>query len=716
MAVIGYIRKHSAIAVILVGISLVAFLVGPNLIDWAKNALGYSSGPGTKREVGIVNSQSVSLPEFEGLTLKNAEQKKINEQKADLTSEEIFTLKEQTWNQRVNEIIMGEEYNTLGLMISADEMIDLLRGSNPHPLIRQYFINENGQYDPNLVVQYMQNLDRMTPRDRSQWESFKEFVYNDRLNSKYQALISKGYYFPGALAKMEYKNSSDIVEMRYVAPKFTEISDSLVAEESTDDEYKEYYEKNKHKYQQNSSRDIEFVVFNILPSDEDLQAIEEETHEIFHDWTYANNPGGYVNNIPGNIYDSSWAGPEELSVFIDSVMFNEDIGIYVEPYKEGQAWHMARLMDRQIRPDSASAEHILISYQEAFRANPNLTRTKEEATLLADSIYNVIKHNPSKLQQIAVVMSDDGSVTNNMGNIGWLKDGSMVPAFNKAIIMGNKGDISLVETPFGYHIIHVIDQSEPRKKVRVAQIEVPIEYSSETYDQYYSVASRFAGENDSKEKFDQAVIDQGLDKREATYIREMQQNLPTFTNTRQIVRWTYWDDREVGDVSHLFDIGGKFIIATYTGSREKGEVPYSLMKERLVNNLKNERKTDYIFEKINELGTNDIYAIARAFNVTVDTNASLTFYARNLPGYGMEHNVIGQIFTYGQGENTGIIKGNAGIFIVEIDNVYEAPELGNYDSYINQKLMEFNQRVMGNFPYKALEQNADIKDYRRYFY
>jgi peptidyl-prolyl cis-trans isomerase D len=689
MAAIGYIRKHSAIAVILVGISLVAFLVGPNLIDWAKNVLGYSSGPGTKREVGIINGQSVSLPEFEGLTLKYAEQKKINEQKGDLTSEEIFTLKEQTWNQRLNEIIMQEEYNSLGLMISADEMIDLLRGSDPHPLIRQYFINENGQYDPNLVVRYMQNLDQMTPRDRLQWENFKEFVYNDRLNSKYQTLISKGYYFPETLARMEYKNSSDIVGIRYVAPKFLEISDSLVAEESTDDQYKEYYEENKHKYQQNSSRDIEYVVFNILPSDEDLQAIEEETQEIFHDWTYASNPGEYVNNIPGNIYDSSWVGHEELSVFIDSVMFNEDIGIYVEPYKEGQAWYMARLMGRQIRPDSANAEHVLISYQEAFRANPDLARTKDEATLLADSIYNVIRRDPSKLQQIAVMMSDDGSVANNMGNIGWLKDGTMVPAFNEAIIMGNKGDVSLVETPFGYHIIHVVDQSEPRQKVRVAQIEVPIEYSSETYDQYYSVASRFAGENNTKEKFDQAVIDQGLDKREGTYIREMQQDLPTFKNTRQIIRWIYWDDREVGDVSHLFDIGGKFIVATYTGSREKGEVPYSLMKERLVNNLKNERKTEYVLEKIDELGTNDIYAIARAFNVTVDTNSSLTFYARNLPGYGMEHNVIGKIFAYGQGENT---------------------------SYINQKLMEFNQRVTGSFPYKALELSADIKDYRRYFY
>ncbi len=715
MAVIGYIRKHSAIAVILVGISLVAFLVGPNLIDWAKNALGYSSGPGAKREIGIVNGQSISLTEFERLTLNNVEQTKVNQQKNDLTSEEVFTVKDQTWNQRVNEIIMQEEYNKLGLTISVDEMMDQLRGNNPHRLIRQYFVNERGQYDPNLVVQYMQNLDRMTPRDRAQWQNFKDFIYSDRLNSKYQTLITKGYYIPKKIAEVEYHNMSDIIEMRYVAPKFTEISDSLVGE-STKEQYEEYYEEVKHKFTQNTSRDIEFVVFNILPSDQDLADIEEEAKETFRDWTYASDPSEYVNNIPGNVYDSTWYGRGELSLFIDSLMFTQDIGVFVEPYKDGQAWHMARLMDRQVRPDSASAEHILIAYQGAFRTDPNLTRTKEEANALADSIYRVLKADVSKLPQLALSMSDDGSVQNNMGNIGWFKDGEMVYAFNQAAILGKTGDIVKVETPFGFHIIHVTGRTEPAMRVRVAQIEVPIEYSSKTFDEYYAVASRFAGENNTREKFDQAIIDEGLEKREATYLREMQLDLPTFKNTRQVIRWAYWDDREVGDVSTLFDIGGKFIVAVYTGKREAGIVPFEIMEERLVNNLKNERKTEYIYEKMNSVGTDDIYAIARAFNTKVDTNRNLTFAARNLPGYGTEHNVIGSLFTYEEGQNTGIIKGNAGIFIVEIDKVYKAPELNDYSSYVGQKVNEFEQRVGQNFPYTAIESVTEIEDYRRYFY
>jgi peptidylprolyl isomerase/peptidyl-prolyl cis-trans isomerase D len=377
---------------------------------------------------------------------------------------------------------------------------------------------------------------------------------------------------------------------------------------------------------------------------------------------------------------------------------------------------MARLMDRQMRPDSASAEHILIAYREALRANPNLTRSKEEAKALADSIFQVVRRNPSKLAGLAVSLSDDGSAANNSGNLGWFQDGEMVYSFNEAAIKGKKNDIVMVESPFGYHIIHVTGQAKPSMKVRVAQIEVPIEFSTETHDDYYRIAARFAGENTTKEKFDQAVIDQGLEKREATFLREMQLDLPTFTNTRQIIRWIYWDDRKVGDVSPLFDTGKQLFVVVYTGSREDGVVPYDDMKDRLVNNLKNDRKADYIISRIEEMGTYDLSAIAEAFNTSVDTLTGFSFNSRNIPGYGTEHTVIGRLFTYEEGENTGPIKGNAGVFVAEIDHKYEAPELGNYDAYVNQKRTDFEQRVQNNFAYKAIENTASIKDFRKYYY
>lgn len=715
MAVIGYIRRHSAIAVILVGISLVAFLVGPNLMDWARNVLGYSSGPGSKREIGVVNGQSFSLAEFDGLTLKNVELTKLNQQKPELTATEIFDIKNQTWEQKLNEFIMQEEYNKLGLTISPDEMIDLLRGNDPHRLIKQYFVGENGIYNPNLVVQYMQNIEQLPPQDRAQWENFKEFIYSDHLSSKYRALLKKGFYYPSALAEMEYKNSSDGIGFRFVALNYTNLADSLVPE-PTDEDYRDRYEEVRNQYTESKSRDIEYVVFNIMPSAEDLAAIEEETMEIYGEWVHSNNPSEYVNNIPGNRYDSSWYASGELSVAIDSLMFAEDLGTFVEPYKDGSSWYMARLMDRQVRPDSADVEHVLITYQGAFRADPNMTRTKEEAEQLTDSIYNVLKADISKLPGIAIAMSDDGSAGENAGNLGWFKDGQMVFAFNKAAINGNVGDITMVETPFGYHVIHVKGLTEAEERVRVALIEVPIEYSSETYDQYYAVARKFAGENDTYEKFEQAVVDEGLEKREAGYLRDMQRDLPGLENTRQIIRWVFWDEREVGDVSPLFDIGGKILVVAYTKGRDEGEVPFDEIKERLALQVINSKKAEYYTEKVKELGTDDIYVIAQSFGAQVDTIDNMTFVTRNLKGYGTEHDVIGYLFAMNEGENSGVINGNGGVFIVEMDKVFKAPPMDDYSLYAGQKNRNFESFLLNNMDYRALEQNADIKDYRRYFY
>jgi peptidyl-prolyl cis-trans isomerase D len=715
MAVIGYIRKHSAIAVILVGISLVAFLVGPNLIDWARNVLGYSSGPGSKREVGIVNGKSISLAEFEGLTMENAELTKLNQQKQNLTASEIYAIKNQTWAQKLNEIIMQAEYDELGLTITPDEMIDQLRGNDPHRLVRQYFVDENNMYNPNIVVQYMQNVDQLPPADRAQWENFKEFIHNDRLNTKYYNLLKKAYNIPGPLARMEYKNTADIYKVSFVALDYANVPDSVVGE-PTEEQYRDYYEETKHMFYENKSRDLEYVVFNIMPSEKDLEEIREETMEIYEEWTGSRDPGEYVNNIPGNTYDSTWYGRGELPVRIDSLMFASEVGLFVQPYKDGTSWYMARLMDRDVRPDSASAEHVLIAYQGAFRSDPNLTRTREEAEQLADSIYNVLRRDVAKLPEIAMELSDDGSAVNNNGNLGWFRDGDMVYAFNNAVINGKVGDIHLVESPFGYHIIHVTGLTEAEERVRVAMIEVPIEYSSETYDRFYATAARFAGENNTREKFEQAVVEQGLEKREANYVSEMQEKLPALENTRQVIRWAFMDDREVGDVSPLFDIGGKFVVAMYTKGRETGEVAFEDIRDRLELRLMSQLKFEYLRDQVEELGTNDINVIASKFDTKVDTVDNLSFNSRNILTYPAEYEVIGEICAHREGENTGIMKGRNALFVAEIDQVSKAAELDNYSIYTAQKIRDFETRLNNDFVFNALKDNSDIKDYRLYFY
>ncbi len=268
----------------------------------------------------------------------------------------------------------------------------------------------------------------------------------------------------------------------------------------------------------------------------------------------------------------------------------------------------------------------------------------------------------------------------NNGDLGWFADGSMVGPFNEAVLKGKVGDIVKVETVFGYHIIKITGKKDPVTKVRAAIIDRNIDPSSKTFQDVYTQASAFAGENNTQTKFETAVTNLGLNKRSATYLREMANNIAGIENPREIIRWAYYEGIEIGEVSPVFDIGGSYVVAVLTTIREKGTIPLEQMKETIKTFVLNEKKASIISEKIKSSGS-DIYQIARDFNSKVDTNLNLTFSSRNIPGFGSEFQVIGEIFSMNEGDQSGPIQGNGGVFVVKLDRFYEPAQAADAKIY-----------------------------------
>jgi len=192
--------------------------------------------------------------------------------------------------------------------------------------------------------------------------------------------------------------------------------------------------------------------------------------------------------------------------------------------------------------------------------------------------------------------------------------------------------------------------------------------------------------------------------------------VPGLDDPRAIIRWLYYEKTKIGDVSPVFELDKKFVVAVATEERFKGVVPYDEMRERLKNNVLNEVKGEFIVNKINESGISDIYQISDQMNVSLDTNTTLTFASRNIPGFGSESEVIAKVFTLSPNQNSGPLVGNGAVFVVVLDNISEAPELGSYAMYKSQIVTEFERNVRNNYPYRAIEKNADIEDYRILYY
>ncbi|MDD3663832.1 MAG: SurA N-terminal domain-containing protein, partial [Bacteroidales bacterium] len=418
MAILGNIRKHSGLVVTLVGVAIGAFVIGDiGLKSWRNQT-----------NVGNIDGEEITYKEFEQKVETNTELTKQGMGKDNLTAEEVFTVRQNTWNQLVNEVIMQKQYETLGLTISEEEITDLIQGPNPHRFIIQNFTNpETNQFDHNLLVNFLQTIDQREASVQKQMENLIVMIKADRLNQKYNNLIGKGYYMPKALVNKDYQMKNIKAQFRMVSQSFSMIGDSAV--KVTDADLKAYYDKNINLYDQTESRDIDYVVFEVTPSQEDRVAMAKEMDKLYQEMSTTNDLSAFINFNSDKPYDSTFLKKGTLPVQIDSLMFASEPGTMAGPWVDNDIYHIARLVDKQSRPDSLKASHILIAFKGAYGAAETVKRSRVEAVKLADSLLAATKKNQKDFATLAARFSNDPSAAKNSGDLGWFADGQMVPQF-----------------------------------------------------------------------------------------------------------------------------------------------------------------------------------------------------------------------------------------------------------------------------------------------
>ena len=705
MAAIGNIRKHSTFLIIIIGVALAAFVLG----DFAKG------GGGSRNiNVGEIEGEEITIMDFNSEAEKNINATMEQQKKDRLSVDEIFSVKDQTWNDFVHRIIMNNEYEELGLTVTSDELFDLVQGPNPHALIKQYFTDPNTkQYDRNMVVQYLQNMESLPDEAKLQWIRFEKYIKDDRLRGKFNTLISKGYYVPKDLANVMYNEKNDKADIEYVAAKFIDIKDSIFS--PTDDDYAEYYDENKEQYKEKASRDIEYVVFNIVPSAKDVEDADRDMDQIAKELKETVDVIRFIKVNSDKPYDSSWFAAGKLPVQIDSSMFNSEVGTVSNTYMLNNEFHVARLMEIGQRPDSMRASHILISYVGAYNARPEVERNRDQASELTDSLFNVLKRKPASMETLAKEFSNDPSVEQNNSDLGWFEDGSMVSAFNEAVYNNKVGEFTISETPFGFHIIEVTGKKDLVKKVKVAMVDREIYASDKTYQDTFAKASKIATESDNEAEFNDAVAEQRLNKRTMPTVREMSNYIAGLKSPRQIVRWAFNEDTKVGQVSSVFDLEEMFVVAVLTAKVDEGYPTLDQVKERIRQNVYNQLKGKYYVKKMKEFNS-DIVKIKANMDVT-DKNVNPIFFAsRNLPGFTIENEVMGTVFGMKDGTVSQPIIGNSGVFVVKVNNITVAGDITNYSPIITEFQSEFQKQVDQDYPYMALKESLDIVDSRIDFY
>ena len=698
MATLGKIRNRSGLLLTVIGVAMLAFILGDFM-----SSLG--SGGGGSIYVGEVLGEDVMRKAYEVKVEEGIENWKSQNQQGVLNQTTTAQIRSQIWDQYVRDLIMNNEFGKLGIDVSDDEFFELLQGLNVHHEISKvpaFQDQATGQFDRTKVLGYLKQIDQdPTGEARTRWVGFQKYLIGLIKTSKYNSLVSNAMYVTGEEAKLKFNENSQNITFNYVAIPFSSVADSMV--EPTESELANYYDDNKSDYEQAASKDVDFVVYTVIPSQEDDATTKSAITDLKADFTIFedydlmarrnsdNTSARFTFTTKEGLADKNW---EEL--------FNAEEGTVIGPYQASQGvYRIAKLAIAQNRPDSVEARHILIT--------PTETMSLDSVNIRIEAIKAQIQSG-TDFGDLAQKNSDDKGSAIKGGDLGWFSEGAMVDEFNEACFTSKRGDLSVVTSQFGVHLIEVTKTSRAVRKVKIAFIDRNVEPSTETYNTYYSQAAQFAGKilNEGI-AFDSLVAQQNLVKRSDSKVTADKQSIVGLPNSREMVRWMSTADKET--VSEVFQFENSYVVAYLTKEHIKGNVPLEDIKEQISALVVKDKKADYITAAITG---DDLAAIATNNGQTVVSAQRANLANLSLQGIGYEPELVGSIFGTAVGSVSSPIAGANAVYVVQVTAKDDAKTTGDFTKQ-KQEVKKGAAAYANGAAYKVLNTEADVKDNRSDF-
>jgi len=693
MAVLNSIRKRGVFLIIIIAMALFAFVLG----DILKSGGG---GGDFETTAAVINGQEVNRTEF--MT------KVENFQRSRGANFPQSQAMKSVWDNEVREILFGQQADELGLVVSDDELSEQLAASLAN---QPQFQDENGAYSEQLMIEYAASINRFpNSQEKQQWDTFINSIKSNIIQNRYVQLIQSGMNTTLSDGKQQYHFENDKINVEFVFVPYTSIADEDIA--VTDDEIRNYIKSHPDQYEIDPLIDIEYVSFVEEPSLEDIEAAETEMNELATSFKTAEDVELFVGNNSDNNYVDRWYYPNNIPASLKDTIMGFNSGDVYGPYKVDNTYNITRVLQKRQLPDTVEARHILVPI--GLNRTDSITRTKEQAKSLADSLYTVVKSNKGKFGELAKDFSGDLATNEkegDLGSFGYLKYASIVP-LNDYLFQNDRGSMGVVETNYGYHVVEIIDNKNMTDVIKYATVTKEIEPSEETLSLVFSEAAKFE-EAVRAGDFSAVATEKGLTPRPVNKIGEMDSNIPGIGDNRSIVSWGFNEETEVGDIKR-FDVGETYVIARLNRkSTTKALMSVAEASATVTPILRNEKKAQKIRASISG---STLQEVATSQNVTVKTANAITRSAPTIPGVGNEPYAVGTAFGVANGESTSLIDGENGVLQIRVLSKEVAPDLDNYISYINTLKGTNNINTIRTTVFEALKDKADIQDNRGKFF
>ena len=699
MSVLEKIRSRSGLLVGIIAVALLVFIL-ESALDSGNRFFGAN-----RTKVGEIGGKDISIQDFEAKVEEAVANEKQRSQKNTIDEAGMENIRVQVWNQFLIDNISKLQYQEAGIAVSEDELFDMVQGKNPHPSVKQAFTNQQtGVFDPAQVLNFLKNMDKDETGDtKRRWLQFESAIKEERVANKFNNMIKKGLYLTKAELNRDNNAKSRMMQFTYVFQPYSSQPDSLF--KVSEDDLKKVYNETKGKYKKaNETRDIDFVSFDIQPSNEDRIEAQNQILKLVPEFQASTNDSDFVNANADTKFTDKYFGRGQINPVLDT-MFRANVGAVVGPYNEGNIIKISKLTGVKMLPDSVKARHILVKINNG---------DSKKARAKADSLKALI-NGGQKFADLATKFSEDPGSAVKGGDLGFFKDGAMVKPFNDACFFGKVGDMPIVESQFGIHLIEVTGRGVETRRILVSTVDREVAPSTKTMQDVFAKASAFAGKNTTKESFDKSVADEKLNKMQGMSIDALARQVSGLDNARSLVRWVY--ESKKGDVSKVIELNNKYVVACVTNIKEKGIATLDAVRKQVEAEAIKAKKAEKFLADINsKVGSaTSIDQYASKLGLPIDTAKNMTFASPYVPKAGRELELIGTMSVTANGKLVKPMKGENGVIIAQMISVTEATKIADYKQALNQVSQQLSSRVDYEM-FEALKEKADIVDNRATFY
>lgn len=715
MAALGKIRSKGGILVTAIGLALFAFLAEAAFRSC--NEIKSES----RQQIGEILGEKISVQDYQKLIDEYQSAIKFTMQRDNLTEDELNQVKDQVWQQLVNNRVLEADAKKVGLTVTEQELSNVLNdGTNPM-LAQTPFVNQQtGRFDINALQQFLDGYNKAKASNSPQleqmqtiydyWLFVEKNLRTQLLGQKYQALLASCVLSNKAEAKMAFKDNNEESDIQLASLAYSTIKDADV--KVTDEDLKAKYEELKPAFRQNTeTRDIKFVDYQIKASASDRNAIVKEMNELQKQLATATDPslvisksGSMIPYLGLPVSSKAYQQYPDIASKIDSLAVGTT---GVTENKQDNTLNIIRVMSKAQLPDSVQFRQIQVA-----------ANTPEEAHAKADSIQKALAGG-----------ADFVAIAKRYGQTGekvWFTGQQYEAApsmsednrtYIEALLNGEVNAIQNVALTQGNIILQVVDKKAMKTKTTAAIIKKLIDFSKATRSDAYNKFSEFVAKSATAADLEKNASKYGYHVQSLNDVSTSEHYVAGVHGTRDALKWLF--DAKQGDVSPLYECGDNdhLMVIVLSAIHPKGYRSWDdpQVKEILKREVIKDKKAEKLMAKLK--GVNSI-AAAQAKGAKVSTVSQITFAA---PAFvqatgSAEPALSGAVAATAAGKfSKNPVKGNAGVYVFQV--VKKALRTGSKynETMAMQQAAQQNMQFLSNFM-QDLILKANVVDNRYLFF